>query len=56
MTTLTIEIPDSEKAVIFDLVDVFSEEMNNILYGHYIERKKFYHKHKYPLKEMKIKL
>ena len=45
-----------EKAVIFDLVDVFSEEMNNILYGHYIERKKFYHKHKYPLKEMKIKL
>jgi superfamily II DNA or RNA helicase len=45
-----------EKAVIFDLVDVFSEKLDNILYGHYKERKKFYDARKYPYKEIKIKL
>ena len=44
------------KAVIFDLVDVFSEDMNNTLYNHYTERKKMYNKRKYPFKEIKIKL
>lgn len=45
-----------EKAIIFDLVDVFDETMNNILYNHYKERKKFYDKRKYPYKEIKIQL
>ena len=45
-----------EKAIIFDLVDVFDESMNNILYGHYKERKKFYDKRKYPYKEIKVQL
>jgi superfamily II DNA or RNA helicase len=45
-----------DKAVIFDLVDVFSGDMNNILFGHYKERKKFYDKRGYPYKEMKINL
>lgn len=42
-------------ATIFDLVDVFNpHQMNNILYNHYRERQKFYHKRKYPFKEIKI--
>jgi superfamily II DNA or RNA helicase len=45
-----------DKAVIFDLVDVFSPDMNNILYGHYKERMKFYNKRKYPFKEIKVNL
>ena len=45
-----------DKAVIFDLVDVFSDKMDNILYKHYLERKKFYNKRKYPYKEIKINL
>ena len=45
-----------ERAVIFDIVDVFSDEMNNILYNHYRERLKIYTNKKYPLKEIKIKL
>ena len=45
-----------DRAVIFDLVDVFSSDMNNILYGHYKERQKFYNKRKYPFKEIKVNL
>jgi superfamily II DNA or RNA helicase len=44
-------------ANIFDLVDVFDpKEMNNILYRHFLERKKFYDNRKYPYKEVKINL
>ena len=49
-------VSGKKMAVIFDISDVFSEEMNNILYGHYIERRKFYDKRKYPYKEIKIRL
>jgi superfamily II DNA or RNA helicase len=45
-----------EQALIFDLVDVFDDKMDNIFYKHYQERKKFYKKRKYPYKEIKIKL
>lgn len=45
-----------DKAVIFDLVDVFSDKMDNILYKHYLERKRFYNKRKYPYKEVRINL
>jgi len=44
------------KAVIFDIVDVFSTDMNNILYGHFLEREKMYKKKKYPYKIVKINL
>jgi superfamily II DNA or RNA helicase len=44
-------------ATIFDIVDVFDPvKMDNILYKHYIERKRFYDKRKYPYKEMKVNL
>lgn len=44
-------------ATIFDLVDVFdTQNHNNILYGHYREREKFYQTRKYPYKEFKINL
>jgi len=43
-------------ANIFDLVDVFSSEMNNILYNHFKEREKFYKKRKYPYKVIKVNL
>jgi superfamily II DNA or RNA helicase len=45
-----------EEALIFDLVDVFSDKMENVLYRHYLERKKFYQKKKYPFEEKKISL
>jgi superfamily II DNA or RNA helicase len=48
---------DKDKATVFDLVDVFSSSnLNNILYRHYSERKKFYIKRKYPFKEIRINL
>ena len=48
---------EKDKVVIFDLVDIFDpSEMNNILYKHYIERKGFYIKRKYPFKEIRINL
>lgn len=48
---------DKKMAIIFDLVDVFSSsDMSNILYKHFIERKKFYKKREYPIKEIKINL
>jgi len=48
---------DKKKAMIFDLVDVFSpNNLNNILFRHYTERKKFYTKRKYPFKEIRINL
>jgi superfamily II DNA or RNA helicase len=44
-------------ANIFDLVDILdSSKMNNSLYRHYIERKKFYKEREYPYKEIKISL
>jgi superfamily II DNA or RNA helicase len=48
---------DKEKVNIFDLVDIFDpNDLNNILYKHYLERKGFYIKRKYPCKEIKINL
>jgi len=48
---------EKEKAVIFDLVDVFNHsDMGNILYSHFIERKSFYDKRKYPYKIIKMNL
>lgn len=48
---------DKKKAMIFDLVDVFNpNNLNNILFRHYNERKKFYIKRKYPFKEIRINL
>ena len=45
-----------DNAIIFDLVDIFDEKMNNILYSHYKDRKKFYDKRNYPYKEIKVNL
>lgn len=45
-----------EEALIFDLVDVFSEKMDNILFKHYMERRKFYENKKYPFEEKKVLL
>lgn len=48
---------DKIKAVIFDLVDVFSNRGNsNILFSHFKEREKFYNKREYPYKIIKINL
>lgn len=48
---------DKEKAVIFDLVDVYDpNNMSNILFRHFKEREKFYIKRKYPYKVIKINL
>ncbi len=48
---------DKEKAMIFDLVDIYDpNNMNNILYRHFKEREKFYNKRKYPYKVIKINL
>jgi superfamily II DNA or RNA helicase len=48
---------DKKKAMIFDLVDVFSsKEMSNILFRHFKEREKFYIKRQYPYKIIKINL
>jgi superfamily II DNA or RNA helicase len=49
--------PDKEKALVFDLVDVFdSSDMGNILYSHFKERQSFYEKRKYPYKILKMNL
>lgn len=45
-----------DKAIIFDLVDVFDDRMENILYKHWLERQKVYDKGKYPYKISKINL
>jgi superfamily II DNA or RNA helicase len=48
---------DKKRALIFDLVDVFSPtNLNNILFKHFKEREKFYIKRKYPYKMIKINL
>jgi superfamily II DNA or RNA helicase len=48
---------DKEKAIIFDLVDVFvGDKPTNILWRHYLERVNFYIKRKYPYKEIKLNL
>lgn len=45
-----------KKAIIFDIIDVFDKNSENILYQHFLERKKFYLKRKYPFKILKINL
>jgi superfamily II DNA or RNA helicase len=48
---------DKEKAMIFDLVDVFdTSDFGNMHYSHFKERKKFYDKRQYPHKIIKINL
>lgn len=48
---------DKDRALIFDLVDVFSpNNLNNILYRHFKEREKFYIKREYPYKMIKVNL
>jgi len=48
---------DKKRALIFDLVDVFSPtNLNNILFRHFKEREKFYIKRQYPYKMIKINL
>ena len=48
---------DKDKAIIFDLVDVYDpNNMSNILFRHFKEREKFYIKRKYPYKVIKINL
>jgi superfamily II DNA or RNA helicase len=48
---------EKDKVIIFDLVDVFDpNDMTNILFKHYLERRGFYIKRKYPFKEIKINL
>jgi len=53
---------DKMKAIIFDLVDIFSPKVwdhprgGNILYKHFKEREKFYKNRKYPYKITKINL
>jgi superfamily II DNA or RNA helicase len=50
---------DKDKATVFDLVDVFdasAKTYTNILYKHYIERKRFYTERNYPCDELKINL
>ncbi len=48
---------DKKKAIIFDLVDVFSSnDESNILYRHFKEREKFYTKRQYPYKILKFNI
>lgn len=48
---------DKKKAIIFDLVDIFDpNNMNNILFSHYLEREGFYIKRKYPFKKIKVNI
>ncbi len=45
-----------EEALIFDLVDVFNESADNVMYRHYLERRRFYQQKKYPFEEKKVKI
>ena len=48
---------EKSKVNIYDLVDIFDpKNMNNILYNHFLDRKEFYIKRKYPFKESRINL
>ncbi len=47
---------EKERANVFDIVDIFCDKPNNILYKHYLERKKFYTERNYPYEELKILL
>jgi superfamily II DNA or RNA helicase len=50
---------DKEKATVFDIVDVFDgniKHATNILYKHFLERKRFYGERNYPFEELKINL
>ena len=49
-------IGNKKRALIFDLVDVFSDKKQNILFRHWLERKKFYLKREYPFDEKVIHL
>ncbi len=49
-------IGNKKRALIFDLVDVFSDKKQNILFRHWLERKKFYLKREYPFDEKMIHL
>ena len=43
-------------ANVFDLVDIFEKDPNNIFYKQFLERETFYVKRKYPYKILKINL
>ena len=43
-------------ANVFDLVDVFEKDPNNIFYKQFLERESFYVKRKYPYKVVKLNL
>jgi len=43
-------------ANIFDLVDIFEKDPNNIFYKQFLERESFYIKRSYPYKLLKINL
>ena len=48
---------DKKTALIFDIVDVFTDQNpNNLLYRHFKEREKFYIKRKYPYNSIKVNL
>ncbi len=48
---------DKKTALIFDLVDVFTDQNpNNLLFRHFKEREKFYIKRKYPYNSIKVNL
>ena len=41
---------------LFDLVDIFEKDPNNIFYKQFLERESFYIKRAYPYKLLKINL
>ena len=46
---------EKDKAVIFDIVDVFHSSYKTVLYNHYVSRRdELYKKHEYPFEELKI--
>lgn len=47
---------EKHRVLVFDLVDVFTNPPENILWRHYLERKKYYRKRDYPFKEVWVKL
>jgi superfamily II DNA or RNA helicase len=48
---------EKEKAIIFDIVDRFHPSYKNILYTHYLHRKKeIYNKQQYPFDEIRVSL
>jgi len=45
-----------KQAIIFDLIDIFENDPNNILYRQFLERESFYKKRSYPYEIKKISL